>query len=97
MVEGAGEPSPMLDKIMEIRGKIINWNKVPAKPPQIGARVLGEMRDMFRKDVTRLSELVERDLSHWLDRLGALHLAAFAVGGDGDIHLASGAAGRGRP
>ena len=66
VVEGAGEPSPMLDKIMEIRGKIINWNKVPAKPPQIGARVLGEMRDMFRKDVTWLSELVERDLSHWL-------------------------------
>jgi hypothetical protein len=66
VVEGAGEPSPMLDRIMAIRGKIINWNKVPAKPPQIGARVLGEMRDMFRKDVARLSQLVDRDLSHWL-------------------------------
>ena len=66
MVEGAGEPSPLLDKVMEIRSKIINWNKVPAKPPQIGTRVLGEMREMFGKDVALLSGLVGRDLSHWL-------------------------------
>ena len=66
MVEGAGEPSPLLDKIMRIRGKIIDWNKVPAKPPQIGKRVLGDMRDMFKKDVSLLSQLLERDLSHWL-------------------------------
>lgn len=66
MVEGVGKPSPMLDKIMEIRGKIINWNKVPARPPKIGGRVLGEMRDMFRKDVALLSQLIDRDLSHWL-------------------------------
>lgn len=66
MVEGTGKPSPMLDKIMEIRGRIINWNKVPAKPPQIGARVLGEMRDMFSTDVALLSRLLKRDLTHWL-------------------------------
>lgn len=66
MVEGTGKPSPFLDKVMAIRGKIIDWNKVPARPPQIGSRVLGEMRDMFRKDVALLSQLVGRDLGHWL-------------------------------
>ena len=67
MVEGVGKPSPLLDKIMEIRGKIIDWNKVPATKPKIGNRVLGEMRDMFRKDVALLSDLVDRDLRHWLE------------------------------
>jgi len=67
MVEGVGKPSPFLDKIMEIRGKIIDWNKVPAGRPKIGPRVLDEMRDMFRKDVALLSKLVGRDLNHWLE------------------------------
>jgi hypothetical protein len=66
MVEGAGKPSPFLDKVMEIRGKIIDWNKVPATTPKVGNGVLGEMRDMFRKDVALLSQLLKRDLNHWL-------------------------------
>jgi hypothetical protein len=67
MVEGVGKPSPILDKVMDIRGKIITWNKVPAQRPKIGARVLDEMRDMFRTDVELLSRLVGRDLNHWLE------------------------------
>jgi hypothetical protein len=67
MIEGAGKPSPLLDKVMEIRGKIIHWNKVPAKRPRIGERVLGEMREMFRDDIRLLSRLIGRDLSHWLE------------------------------
>jgi hypothetical protein len=67
MVEGVGEPSPFLDKIIEIRGKIIDWNKVPARRPKIGSHVLTEMRNMFRKDVALLSELLGRDLTHWLE------------------------------
>jgi Sulfotransferase family len=67
MVEGVGKPSPVLDKIMEIRGKIIDWNKKPAQRPQIGPRVLDEMRNMFRKDIDLLSRLLGRDLSHWLE------------------------------
>ena len=66
MVEGVGKPSPLLDKIMEIRGKIIDWNKIPAKPPKIGAHVLGEMRDMFRNDIALLSRLLDRDLNYWV-------------------------------
>lgn len=67
MVEGVGKPSPVLDKIMEVRGKIINWNKKPPQKPKIGPRVLGEMREMYRGDVELLSGLVGRDLSHWLE------------------------------
>lgn len=66
MVEGVGKPSPLLDKIMDIRAKIIDWNRIPAATPKVGKGVLGEMRDMFRKDVTLLSQLVKRDLDHWL-------------------------------
>ena len=68
MVEGVGKPSPLLERVMEIRGKIIDWNKVPAKRPQISGRVLGEMRAMFRNDVGLLSQLIGRDLSHWVER-----------------------------
>ena len=67
MVEGVGKPSPVLDKIMDIRAKIIAWNRVPAPKPQVGKRVLDEMCDMFRKDVALLSDLVDRDLRHWLE------------------------------
>ena len=67
MVEGVGKPSPVLDTIMDIRAKIIAWNRVPAAKPQVGKRVLGEMCDMFRKDVALLSDLVDRDLRHWLE------------------------------
>ncbi|HEX8838969.1 MAG TPA: hypothetical protein VF750_00710, partial [Sphingomicrobium sp.] len=65
--EGVGKPSPVLDKVMEVRGKIINWNKKPAQQPKIAPRVLHEMREMYRGDVQLLSRLVGRDLSHWLD------------------------------
>ena len=67
LTEGVGEPSPAVKKVLKIRGKIINWNKKPAKRPQVGERVLGEMRDMFRDDVALLSRLIGRDLNHWIE------------------------------
>ena len=67
MVEGVGKPSPVLDKIMDIRAKIIAWNRVPAAKPKVGKRVLGEMCDMFSNDVALLSDLLNRDLRHWLE------------------------------
>jgi hypothetical protein len=67
LMEGAGKPSPFVDRILELRGKVINWNKRPAKAPQVGERVLAGMRDMFREDVALLSELTGRDLNHWVE------------------------------
>ena len=65
---GAGEPGPLLEKIMAIRTRIIHWNRImPAPKPQVSDRVRGEMRDMYRDDVAHLSTLLGRDLSHWID------------------------------
>lgn len=67
MVEGVGKPSPVLDRVMEVRGKIINWNKKPAQRPVVGAKVRDEMREMFGPDIARLSRLLGRDLGHWIE------------------------------
>jgi hypothetical protein len=65
---GAGEPGPLLQKVMAIRTKIIHWNRImPAARPQVSDRVRNEMRDMYRDDVALLSRLLRRDLSHWID------------------------------
>lgn len=64
---GAGKPGPLLEKVMEIRTKIIHWNRVPAGKPQVSGRVRDEMRAMYRDDVELLSRLLGRDLTHWVD------------------------------
>ena len=65
---GAGEPGPMLQKVMAVREKIIHWNRImPAAKPQVSDRVRNEMRDLYRDDVALLSRLLDRDLNHWID------------------------------
>lgn len=64
---GAGKPGPLLEKVMEIRTKIIHWNRIPAGKPQVSGRVRDEMRAMYRDDVELLSRLLGRDLTHWVD------------------------------
>lgn len=57
---------PVMRKILDIRTAILEWNEVPAERPKIHSTVLEEMRLMYRDDVALLSDLVQRDLSHWL-------------------------------
>lgn len=65
---GAGEPGPLLEKVMAIRTRIIHWNRImPAAKPQVSDRVREEMRAMYRDDVALLSRLLGRDLKHWID------------------------------
>jgi len=64
---GAGEPGPMLQKVMAVRTKIIHWNRIPAGKPVVSERVREEMRDMYRDDIAKLSKLLDRDLTHWID------------------------------
>jgi hypothetical protein len=64
---GAGKPGPVLEKVMEIRTRIIHWNRIPAGKPDVSERVRNEMREMYRDDIARLSSLLDRDFSHWID------------------------------
>lgn len=64
---GAGEPGPLLRKVMAVREKIIHLNRIPAGKPQVSQRVREEMREMYRDDVALLSRLLDRDLAHWID------------------------------
>ncbi|MGZ6119359.1 MAG: sulfotransferase family protein [Gemmatimonadaceae bacterium] len=49
------------------REKILAWNMAPAPRVHIEQELRSEMIAMFRDDVARLGELLDRDLSHWLD------------------------------
>ena len=64
---GAGEPGPLLQKVMAVRTRIIHWNRIPAGKPRVSDRVLNEMREMYRDDVALLSRVAGRDLNHWID------------------------------
>jgi hypothetical protein len=64
---GADQGGKVIDAVMKVRDRILTWNRVPAVPPQIDSALLAEMRSMYSDDVTQLSELMDRDLTHWLD------------------------------
>ena len=64
---GAGQPGPLLEKVMAVRTKIIHMNRIPAGKPQVSDRVREEMRSMYRDDVGLLSRQLGRDLTHWID------------------------------
>lgn len=59
---------PFLRKILDLRTSILDWNEVPAQKTSLDPNVANEMRAMYRDDVQRLSNLLQRDLSHWLER-----------------------------
>jgi hypothetical protein len=52
--------------VMTMRKKLIAWNRVPASDPPIPLDVQHEIRARLRDEVDRLGELIDRDLSHWL-------------------------------
>lgn len=57
---------PRLRKILDLRTAILEWNEIPAGRPRIDPAVIDQMRAMYREDVALLSNLVGRDLGHWL-------------------------------
>ena len=59
--------SPWLQKIIDMRSRIVDWNEVPAKRPVVEQATIQEMRAMYARDVTLLSGLLGRDLTHWLE------------------------------
>jgi sulfotransferase family protein len=58
---------PLFQKILDVRTRILDWNEIPAERPKIDPALIEEMRTLYRDDVFLLSQLLERDLSHWMD------------------------------
>jgi hypothetical protein len=51
-----------------VRRRLKNLNTVRRERPKLQDGMRETLRDYFADDVRRLSALLERDLSHWLDR-----------------------------
>jgi hypothetical protein len=46
--------------------QLARWNTINARPAPLAPDVKQMLRDTLAEDVTKLSNLLERDLSHWL-------------------------------
>jgi len=54
------------EAVMTVRKRLIRWNRVPAPDLCVPLDVQHDIRARLRDEVERLGELIERDLSHWL-------------------------------
>jgi hypothetical protein len=50
-----------------IMNSLINWNNVKTQRPPLSASFRQELADYFRDDVKKLSQLLDRDLMHWVE------------------------------
>jgi hypothetical protein len=73
--------SPWLQKIIEVRSRIVDWNEVPAKRPVVEHVTIEEMQAMYAGDVSLLSEVLGRDLTHWLQAARPTDRASLEVPG----------------
>jgi hypothetical protein len=46
--------------------QLARWNTINTRPPPLAPEVKQMVRDTLAEDVTKLSNLLQRDLSHWL-------------------------------
>jgi len=61
-----GEAGAAVRTVMKLRKRLLNWNKADAPKIELSEALKDEMRAMYRDDVAELSQLLGRDLSHWL-------------------------------
>jgi hypothetical protein len=64
------EAGPVLRLVLKARKKILDLNSRPANPEAISPSLRARIRAQLRDDIERLSELVGRNLDHWLDGEG---------------------------
>ena len=58
----------LLNRLQRVRKRIKRFNTAPAKRSDFAAPVRSMLQDYFRSDVELLSDLLDRDLTHWLQR-----------------------------
>lgn len=64
---GVAKPPKLLaNAVLSARKRLLKWNRVPARKTRIDPDLLSEMRGMYRDDIALLSEVVGRDLGHWM-------------------------------
>jgi hypothetical protein len=68
--------SRAVEAILKIRKRLLNWNKVSVKREQLDPEVRQEIIDRLSGETILLSELIDRDLSHWLGGLPEANPAA---------------------
>jgi hypothetical protein len=55
-----------IEAIFKVRKRLLDWNRIPAKRQKLDPRVRQEIIDRLRDEVILLSQVIGRDLSHWL-------------------------------
>ena len=57
----------LLKTIFAARKRLMSWNSVPVAPAPLSEALRRDIRERLADEVAELSELIGRDLSHWLD------------------------------
>lgn len=66
------EPGRFAKAVLAARLRVLAWNRAPAPRMRIEPDLRAEMVAMFKDDIARLGEVLDRDLGHWLDENDAL-------------------------
>jgi hypothetical protein len=65
--EGRSVPKgAFVPAVLSLRKRILKWNEVSAPRPSLPPALRDEIIRHYRAEVTRLADLIGRDLSHWL-------------------------------
>ena len=60
--------SAMKAAVMKARKSLLDWNKAPAPPIEVGHTVAAEIRAAFEDEIALVESLTGRKLDHWLGR-----------------------------
>lgn len=60
-------PAALAKRLLGLRKRILDWNRVEAPPIRLEAGLVEAMKDTYRSDIQLLSKLTGRDLSFWID------------------------------
>lgn len=60
------DSSPIIRGVLWGRKRLLDWNKIPARKVPLSPELRQEIRRVLVDDIERLSQLLQRDLSHWL-------------------------------
>lgn len=64
--KGPGGTKRKKPLLLRVRKRLLNWNRVVAKPRPLDERMRALLREHFATDVEKLAKLIDRDLGHWL-------------------------------